>query len=95
MATPLIEALNPGIAAGTGSSFILPKLKVLSFDQRHIDITSLCNMVVNRAAAGQPLGSLQLLETYRFDYAFEMSLDGLRQHVEVGRYHAEVLDDDD
>jgi hypothetical protein len=64
MATPLMEALNPGIAAGTGSSFILPKLRVLSFDQRHIDITSLCNMVVNRAAAGQPLGSLQLLETW-------------------------------
>jgi hypothetical protein len=94
MATPLMEALNPGIAADTGSSFILPKLRVLSFDQRHIDITSLCNMVVNRAAAGQPLGSLQLLGTC-VDYAFEMSLDRLRQHVEVGRYHAEVLDDDD
>jgi hypothetical protein len=43
--------------------------------------------VINRAAAGQPLGSLQLPGTYGFGE--------LRQHVEVGRYHAEVLDDDD
>jgi hypothetical protein len=95
MATPLMEALDPGMAAGTNSSFMLPKLRILSFNQRHIDITSLCNMVVNRAAVGQPLSSLQLPETYGFDQAFERSLDGLRQHVEVARYHAEVLDDDD
>jgi hypothetical protein len=95
MATPLMEALNPGIATGTGSSFILPKLRVLSFNLRNIDITSLCNMVVNRAAAGQPLGSLELPGTDMFDSGYKMLLDELRQYVEVGRYHAKVLDEDD
>jgi F-box-like len=94
-ATPLMEALNPGIATGTSSSFILPKLRVLSFNFRNIDITSFCNMVVNRAAAGQPLGSLELPGTNKFDLGYKLLLDELRQYVEVGRYHAKVLDDDD
>jgi hypothetical protein len=88
MTTPLIEALNPRIAAGSNSLFILPELRILSFDQRDIDIPTLCNMVINWAAVGQPLSSLQLpWDGY--------GLGGLEQHVEVERYHAEALDDDD
>jgi hypothetical protein len=59
------------------TAYILPKQQVLSFDHRNVGTSMLCNLVSNRAAAGQPLSLLQLPTDILHDEAHASSLNWL------------------
>jgi hypothetical protein len=66
---------------------MLPELHTLSFSHMSArEVTSLCNLVTNRNAAGRPLSSLQIPKATLHHEAFASSLHRLRESVEVEEY---------